>query len=31
VVVDEEEISHTQVTEVVFDEPVPPDRFHPLR
>jgi hypothetical protein len=31
VVVDEEEISHTQVTEVVFDEPVPPDRFCPLR
>jgi hypothetical protein len=31
VVVGEEEVSHTLVTEVVFDEPVPPARFHLLR
>ena len=31
VIVDEEEISHTQVSQVVFDEPVPPDSFRPLR
>jgi hypothetical protein len=31
VLVDEEEISHTRVTEVVFDEPIPSHRFRPLR